>query len=516
MLPEDAFLYSCELEYFGLREEGTHGNVSYGKFNSNPYFYSIKNSLRFFIFSTDIEAGFTESYPSKYKRLTYDSAGNLSDIQRYSIDYYRDFWIKTKKRKDKIEFYLDLSSKHQKTNWMWENMSDDLGYFSYINAHYEEFKGGIRHLTESYSQDNIANLSKLIGPLLADDQFSFDFGLKYRQGKLTRHTVYDYMDTNFDFYHNLRPHYTPKIICRYGLRDDLELESGIVYTTPLRYEYLYRQFNLDGTSLFVDGSYKINNSFLLPLQFKYQIKSKFRLTLSSPFNFKNQKLNYQQKNTDDTISNFERRELNYYNIKPSLELVYFDDKNKLIEKNDFSSLVKTLLLKDQYLLKFKYQKDITHLSKNSGNGTQNIIDPYNVFMYPLDFFVNGSEFATFLAGNTSTYVTNVAPQNYYQLSSIFTYGLTDTINVGLGGGYHSASSLHTFTLHDMRNRFYRFSSYYFFDFFFDYELNDSSLLSVNGHFVPEYVTHMIREDDAQEYESKTRYFGISCGLKILF
>ena len=171
---------------------------------------------------------------------------------------------------------------------------------------------------------------------------------------------------------------------------------------------------------------------------------------------------------------------------------------------------------DQYLLKFKYQKDVTHLSKNSSNGTQNIIDPYNVFIYPLDYFVANSEFAAFSAGNTSTYATNVKPQNYYQLNSIFIYGLTDEVNFGFGLGYRSENSLHTFTLHDMKNRFYRVKSYCFFDFLLDYKLSDNSLFSVNGHFVPEYVTRMIREGDAQEYESKTSYFGVSCGLKILF
>ncbi len=516
LLSDDSFLYSSKLEYFGLREEGGHGNASFDRFNSNPYFYSIDTSLRFLIFSTDIAAGFKESYPSKYKRLTYKSTGELSEIQRYNIDYFRDFWINTKIRKDKLEFYLNILGKRQKSNWMWENLSFDLGYFSYINAHYEQFKGGLIYVTESDSRAAAVNLSKLTSPLLSNNQFSFEAALEYRQGKLTRHTIYHLINRNINFYHNLRPHYTPSITCRYGLSDNFELESGIAYTTPLKYKYLYRQFNSDNTSLFVDGNYKIGNSLSVPLQFKYQIKSKFRATLSSPFNFKNQKLNYQQKNTDDTISNFERRELNYYNIKPSLELVYFDDKNKLIEKNDFSSLVKTLLLKDQYLLKFKYQKDVTHLSKNSSNGTQNIIDPYNVFIYPLDYFVNGSEFATFSAGNTSTYAANIMPQNYYQLSSMVTYGVKNTVNVGFGAGYRSANSLHTFTLYDIKNRFYRFKSYYFFDFLFDYKLNDSSLFSINGHFVPEHVTFMVREGDLQEYKSKTRYFGISCGLKILF
>ncbi len=516
LLSGDALLYSSDLEYFGLREEGTHGDVSYDKFNANPYFYSIDNSLRFLVFSTDITIGFRELYPSKYKRLTYSAAGNLSEIQRYNIDYFSDVYIKTKMRKDIFELYLDILSKRQKSNWMWENLSFDLGYFSYIKAHYEEIKGGFRYITEPDSQSGVVDFSRLTSFLLSNNQHSFEAGLEYRQGDLTRHTIYHLVNENINFYHTLQPHYTPKIIYRYGLSDNLELESGIAYTTPLKYEYRYRQFNSDNTSLFVDGNYKIKYSLSMPLRFKHQLTNRFRIIYCSDFNFKKQELDYWQKNTDDTISSFERKKLGYYNIKPSLELIYFDNKDKLIERNDFSSCLKPLLLKNQYLIRFKYQNDITHLQKNSSNGTQNIIDPYNVFMYPLDYFVTGSEFATFSAGNTSTYAANIAPQNYYQLSSIFTYGLKDTINVGLGGGYHSASSLHSFTLKDMGNRFYQFESYYFFDFLLDYKLNNSSLFSVNGHFVPEYVTRMILEGDAQEYKSKTSYFGVSCGLKILF
>lgn len=516
LLSEDTFFYSGDVEYFGLREEGIHGNVSYDKFNSNPYFYSIDNSLRFLAFSIDINMGFKELSPSKYKRLTYAAVGNLSEIQRYNIDYFSDVYINTKMRKDAFEFYLNILSKRQKSNWMWESLSFDLGYFSYIKAHYEEIKGGFRYITESDSQSGVEDFSRLTSFLLSNNQHSFEVGLEYRQGDLTRHTIYNLVNRNYNFYHNLWPHYTPKMLYRYGLSNNLEIESGIAYITPLKYEYRYRRFNSDNTSLFVDGNYEIKHSFLIPLRFKHQLTNRFRIIYCSDFNFKKQELDYWKKNTDDTISFFERKKLNYYNINPSLELIYFDNKDKLIEQNSFSSFFKTLLRKNQYLIRLKYQKDITHLKKNFSNGMQNIIDPYNVFMYPLDYFVTGSEFATFSAGNASTYATNIAPQNYYQLSSIFTYGLKDTINIGLGGGYHSASSLHSFTLNDMRNRFYRFKSYYFFDFLFDYQLNDSSLFSVNGHFVPEYVTRMILEGAAQEYKSKTSYFGVSCGLKILF
>ena len=189
-LVEDTFLYSGNVEYFGLREEGVHGNISYDKFNSNLCFYSIDNELRFLAFSTDTTIGFKEVYPSKYKRLTYAAAGNLSEIQRYDIDYFSDVYINTKIRKDSFEFYLNILSNRQNSNWMWENLSFDLGYFSYIKAHYEEIKGGFRYITEPDSQNGVKSFSRVTSFLLSNNQHSLEAELEYRQGNLKRHTIY--------------------------------------------------------------------------------------------------------------------------------------------------------------------------------------------------------------------------------------------------------------------------------------------------------------------------------------
>ena len=169
----------------------------------------------------------------------------------------------------------------------------------------------------------------------------------------------------------------------------------------------------------------------------------------------------------------------------------------------------------QWLAECRYIQDITHLSKEPDNRDQNIIDPYNVFLYPLDFFVSGSEYATFLIGNASSPAANIQPQNYLLFKANLTYGLTDNFNLGIGGGYRSNSSLQHFSLPDLRRHSLEFKPYYFIDSLCDWRLTKNSLLSVKAHVVPDYTTIDDRTGDPKEYESKNNYFDIVISLKFL-
>ena len=64
-----------------------------------------------------------------------------------------------------------------------------------------------------------------------------------------------------------------------------------------------------------------------------------------------------------------------------------------------------------------FQRDITSLDKADNNNAQNVIDPYNLFLYPLDSFASGSEAGSFFLGNKTTRVAEVQPQNYCVVSS---------------------------------------------------------------------------------------------------
>ncbi|UCC94867.1 MAG: hypothetical protein JSW40_08655, partial [Candidatus Omnitrophota bacterium] len=206
----------------------------------------------------------------------------------------------------------------------------------------------------------------------------------------------------------------------------------------------------------------------------------------------------------------------YYNTKPTLRLAYLYDNGARGEQDSFSRLTKELLLQNQWLVEFQYQKDITSLDKNSSNGPQNIIDPYNVFSYPLDYFVEGSEYAVAFAGSHSSFATNVVPQNYHLLQTVFTYGITDTLNIALTAGYRSENSLHHFTLNDLRSRFYTFKPYYYFDVASDWRITENSLLSFQSHFVPRYETILEYQGDPESYQSRNRYFEIQLAFKVLF
>lgn len=145
-------------------------------------------------------------------------------------------------------------------------------------------------------------------------------------------------------------------------------------------------------------------------------------------------------------------------------------------------------MKNQSLFEFEFKRDITNLYKGSTGGTQNIIDHYNIFVYPAEYFVFGTEYAYPYAGNYSYAFGNIQAQNYYQLKGSLIYGFTDSFNAGLTLGYHSASSQHNFMVPDYANRFPKFKPYYFIDPSFDWRVTKNSLLSLKSRIVPNYKT----------------------------
>jgi hypothetical protein len=294
------------------------------------------------------------------------------------------------------------------------------------------------------------------------------------------------------------------------------MESGVTYTTPLQYKYEFKQFNPAGTSLLITGKYRWKDNFYVPLRLRYRIKKKAELKLSSDLHIINQKLEHWQKNAANILTSFAHRELMYYNIQPTASLAYLHDAGKEIAEDELQLLTKTLLLKDQWLFECQYKRDITYLDKRGGNGPLNIIDPYNVFLYPLDFFVTGTEYAAFLTGNVSTTATNAMPQNYHQIKLGLTYGLADHLNLGLITGYRMTSALEHFTLSDALTRSFKFKPYFFFDTLCDWRLTKNTMLSFQGHIVPKHKTLLTREGDGREYKSEDGYFDFMLSLKALF
>ena len=518
-LKKDSYLYNAEIRYFRVEEAGSRGDPVYDKFESTPYFYSLNNFLKFSPLSClELTLGFHNIFPAKYKRLTYNLAGDLAVSQGYKLDYFRDYALSLRMRKEPIEIYLDFLEKRQKNNWDSANLPASPNYFSYIRTHYEDAKLGLRYLSVNNIAQEKSNLSKLKRPLLGNNQINLEAELGYKNGKLRRNANYYYAPWSYfmNFYHTLKYHFIPGFRMRYGLTRNLEAEGGLYYTTPFRYEFRYKEYWSTGTTFFANGNYKLENNFRIPLKLRFRPKDCLEIMLSLDSHFVDQRLDYWNKETDDTITTFPSEKITYYNTQPSLNLTYLFDGGKEIQEDELTSLTKELLLKGQFLVEFSYQKDLTHLNKDSFRGPLNIIDPYNVFLYPLDYFVSGTEYAAFFAGNISRFATNIHPQNYYLAHFALTYGMTDNFNAGFRLGYHSSSSLHHFTLYDLNNRFYRFKPYYFFDFFCDWRMTKSSIISFNSHFVPNHTTFLNIEGNPREFKSKTRYFGVSLAVKILF
>ena len=468
----------------------------------------------------ELELAFKEIFPASYDLSTYKTSGDLDSLQEYNLDYFRDYNLNLRLRRQLVELYLNVLEKRQKSDW--EGTSFPLlPVYSDVRSDYEDINLGLRYLSLTKQNQQKTNLSKLKRSLLQDGQINIETELGYKNGELKRASNWfsggAYI---YDFLHKLKPHYTLKLALRYGLNDDLELESGLSYTTPLRYKYEYELLFPAGQYRFIKGTYKLRDNFYFPLKLSYRPKDNFSISFSSNFSFINQRLDYWFKDIDDSLTVYPSKELSYYNTKPEIRLSYLYDAKKQIPQEEFSVLTKQLLLKNQCLFEFRFQKDITHLSKSPNNGPQNILDPYNVFLYPLEYFVAGSEYATFFCGNISTFAGNVFPQNYNLLELGFIYGLSDYFNLGLRSGYLSSSSLHHFTLgsrsDELRSRFYKFRSHLYFDFLCDWQITKNSLLSLKSHFVPNYKTLLNYEKYTGEFESENRYFAISLAFQMLF
>ncbi|MFC1666330.1 hypothetical protein ACFL0P_00470 [Candidatus Omnitrophota bacterium] len=505
ILEKDTFLYKGEAGYFELDEQGYHGHGSFNDFNSNPKYHTFQSSLEFSPLKTlEVEAGLSRTFPEGYERLVYNTAGALSALYEYNLDYFQEYDLGLRKRCKDFEVYFNFSGKYQKADWNYAPYPSAANFFTCIRTHYEDFKLGLKHVSASKDKE-LSSMEKIRGPFLAKGQANVEIEIGYKQGEVIR-------DSNsHHYYHTLNAHAIPKLTVRYGLDEDLEIEGGVFYTTPFVYEY---EYNLYSTGEICIGEYELENNFYFPIKLKYCHDDKLLATLSTDINVIDQNLDYVQ--GIGAATEYPSRSLTYYNISPTITLSYLCDKGKDIKSDKFSSLTKELLLKKQFLIDFKYKKDITHLSKGSTNAAQNIIDPYNVFMYPLDYFIVGTEYAAFLAGNVSSAATNINPQNYYVIETAFTYGIADFINANFMAGYRSESSLHHFTLNDLKRRFYDFQPYYYFGAGCDWRIGKNSLVSLSSKFVPTYKTFLVREGDPEQYEVENEYFQAALGVKIIF
>jgi len=361
-----------------------------------------------------------------------------------------------------------------------------------------------------------SELSRITKPLLAPKQVNVELMLDYKNGEIKRNSPWHAPVRYYNYYQTLNPHVTPALNVRYGIRDDLQVEAGFAFITPYKYKYDYRRENADTTTIKMPATYKLSNQFEIPLRAYYRPLQNMQIMFSSDIKMGNQKLDYHQKNTDNSITNYDSRELSYYLAQPSVRLLYLIDPNAEVGEDTFAAVTKDLLTRNQVLLEVFFKRDIAHLDKQNNNGAQNIIDPYNAFEYPQDYFVAGTENALFWTGNYTGLATNTELHNYFVLEGGATYGVLDNVNTSAKIGYHSGAQFHHFVVNELQDRYYNVKPHYYFDFGADWRVTRNSMISINSHLVPDYETFMTREHDTKSFHQKTMYFDIAIAWKILF
>ncbi|MBN1870978.1 MAG: hypothetical protein JW800_00230 [Candidatus Omnitrophica bacterium] len=518
ILDRGDMLYTGRFDYFELSERGDHGRAIYSKLDSEPYYSSLTNSLRASIIPLfEVQLGYKETFPADYSRYTYDAIGVLDTYQEFNLKYFRDFNISGRLRQEPFEIWADYIRKKQKSDWNMALIPSPTNYFAYNRTRYNNVSGGIRYISASESGEEKSNLSILDRQLMDKGQANVEIGLEFEEGKVRRLTDYNLRGTlKYNYFHYLKPHFTPSLLARYGVCGNLELEAGAYYSMPFRYKYVYEMYNRNGTSNLVVGDYRLRNIFYFPLKCRYRPYDSIQLTASSDFKIANQRLSYWQKTAANAVSNYPSKELTYYNLQPALKVDYLYSAGKKIDEDKFSGSTRSLLKRSQFLAEVQLKKDITSMDKNRSNGDQNLIDIYNLFDYPIDFFVAGTEYANFLTGNYTRYAANVKDQDYYMIESSITYGITDSLNAGAKAGYRSGSSHENFTLHDMNSHRYKVSPYYYIGLLCNWRMTKNSMLSLSAHLVPEYTVQLWRTGDAKGFKAENNYLETSLSVNILY
>jgi hypothetical protein len=388
----------------------------------------------------------------------------------------------------------------------------DPAVFNYIHSVYQDRQGSVRY--GSSGEDAPVDTLALLGyPLIAAHDVVSDLNVRHRYGHVRRNSAYT--TGRYDnYYIDLGHHIEPQMNVRLGLTDAINVRSGIGFKTPFTYKYVYHRYNTNGSYLRGTADYDMTRSFSIPLALEARPLERVHVVLGSDIALARQRV-ASQKDNNGTVTVYDDRQLDYANFKPTVRVQYVSD-NSAPSPSPLDRAGEYMLPANQYALGLVCEKDITHLHKNGANGAQNLIDPYDAFMYPLDYFVAGSDASTFLTGNTSNLAAQVRQQNYARIEGSARYGVMDRLNVGGGIGYHSGSQLHHRLFNENLPRYYVFKPHYYFNMSLAWRLSDSIQLSVLAHVVPEYATYVRRGSDADRFKDVTSFMSLTGKVEILF
>lgn len=509
------WLYTSKFNYFTMWEKGHHGSASFDAFYSNPNYYSITNAIRFSpALNWDVQFSYEHTLPANYIRITENSSNVVTSNQRYFLENGGNYTFNLRYRGKQSEYYLDFLEKRYKTSWNFaSNQITTPIFFNYFHSHYEDLKVGARML----SKISAGKESLFDRPLVDDNQLNTEWEVGYKNGRLDRTgTFYIGNDQNRAYYQTTRPHYLPKVNVRYGLSSDFEIESGFTYATPYKHTFTFNQYRNLGATYFLNGTFNLDENVEVPVKLRYRPSENMEFLAGFDYHYLNQSFESWEKTEANVFTQFPTKKLSYYNWVPELELNYIATPENRKEMKEIESITKELLEKKQWALSFKILQDITILGKNDANGPLNVADPYNIYLYPVENFVAGSQYSAFFTGNVASNTSNVSAQNYLELAVEARRGMTENWEVGFKSGYRGPSLVHQYAIGDKSDRYLSFKSFYYMNLSTDLIVKKDNMFSFQVQMVPDYDTVLKSSAAPKLFKEDTKYLEASLTFKKLF
>ncbi|MGE5279829.1 MAG: hypothetical protein ACM3L6_03685 [Deltaproteobacteria bacterium] len=516
------FLLTQDVKYFTMHEAAEHASAAYGAVDAAPAYLTLGTRLTFAVGEeAELSLGHAEAVPADYRRAIFKPAGALDTVQEYELNSLRDYVLAGRLRRGPFEPSFSFTERTQRASWFASTYPAARSYFSYIRTRFEQGRLGVRYLSAAAGA-GLSEFALLEGALLAEGQVEVDAGLDYSRGRLRRDVAYYTGGALIadNMYHDLKDRFEPGVRVACGISDGLEVTGGVAYAAPYDYVYEYRRSSVAGLAV-THGDYATRHETTFPLGVRYRPLPHAEARFTSDIVIARQRLDYWKRATTGVVTSYPARKLKYFNIQPSLTVTYLFERGRTVAGDDLARLAGTTLARGQCLLKFSGRRDVTHLDKSAGNGGQNRIDPDNVFLYPLDYYVAGTEDAAYFTGNTSTSAANVAAQDYglFRLDAL--YGVTDSVSAGVTVGYRTSSRFHHFTVgsssaFDLNDRSYVLKPYWFFGVPLRWRPARNVFVTVDWRYVPCYRSTIDVAGQAEDFKAKTDYHTVTAKIDILF
>lgn len=522
IMPRGKMILNHEAQLYQARERGIHGNPSYSGFTADPETYSTANGFVLPLFSgADLAVSLVNGLPSSYDRLTKNNSDIVSSYQHYHADSFSQVNAALRTRAVRDEFELDMLLRHGGSDWNYSaSASEAPSIFNYYDSDYQQVGFVWRFLPVAAVKGAITGLSWLERPLMDAGQMNVESGVTVYNGRVSRNREY-FSPVAAQKQHYLfrtQAHAMIKTAVRFGVAPDVELKLGLGYKTPFKYKYSFELYNQDATSQQIQGAYSYGQWIEVPLEAYYRPSERLQWAVLAALKYVNQDLDYWDKSTAGLTSRHPQKKLDFYQIRPALVFKYLSGPLEGGQAGQEQYFRKKLLRRSQSLTSLEWRADASISDRNESNGAQNLADPYDVYRYPLEYFMSGTEYGAFLSGNNGTTPAQIEPQGYHEFRIGVNHGFTNTFNMSLFCGYRTRSRAHQFSLGDLSERYYKFHPYAYIDGGMDWRIFPQMLWMINAHYVPDYRTAMYSSlpSTPEEFKDRTAYIMATSGIQLIF